>query len=284
MVKPQIRLICTDLDRTLIPNGPQPASPAAHDWFRDWVEQPEVTLVYVTGRHRELVEAAIADYGLPLPNAVITNVGATLYGIHDGTWHLHTGWRSHIAQAWQGKTADEIAPFLSDLDFLTLQEVDKQNAYKLSYYFPAQNGAEPLKQAVSQRLEKAHIAATLITSIDEENDVGLLDILPPNASKLQAIEFLIVQGNHSLNNTLFAGDSGNDLSVLASPIQAVLVANARPEVKQEALDQAAAFGHSDRLYIAQGNFLGLNGNYSAGILEGAAHYFPEVAQWLTDNL
>ena len=77
---------------------------------------------------------------------------------------------------------------------------------------------------------------------------------------------------------VFCGDSGNDIEVLVSPIRAVLVANAQPQVREEAVRLAAAGGHSDRLYIANGGFLGMNGNYSAGILEGIEHFHPDYLQ------
>ena len=67
-------LLCTDLDRTLLPNGPQPESQGARMLFKRLAERPEVTLAYVTGRHRKLVEKAISLYRLPLPNYVITDV------------------------------------------------------------------------------------------------------------------------------------------------------------------------------------------------------------------
>jgi hypothetical protein len=79
-------------------------------------------------------------------------------------------------------------------------------------------------------------------------------------------------------NTVFAGDSGNDLDVLLSDIPAVLVANADAEVRS-----LAAGAHKDTLYIARGDYLGMNGNYSAGILEGVAHYLPEADAWLHEN-
>lgn len=60
-------LLCSDLDRTLLPNGQQPESPAARQRFTRFVSWPEVMLVYVTGRHRQLVEQAIANYRLPQP-------------------------------------------------------------------------------------------------------------------------------------------------------------------------------------------------------------------------
>ncbi|MCW9030062.1 MAG: haloacid dehalogenase, partial [Gammaproteobacteria bacterium] len=40
---------------------------------------------------------------------------------------------------------------------------------------------------------------------------------------------------------------------------------------------------SESLYIAQGNFFGMNGNYSAGLLEGVVHYMPIVQEWLGLN-
>jgi len=39
--------------------------------------------------------------------------------------------------------------------------------------------------------------------------------------------------------------------------------------------------HQDEtLYLAQGNFMGMNGNYSAGILEGVVHYIPQTENWI----
>ncbi len=67
---PDRLLICTDLDRTLIPNGPQPESPGARRRFAILAERPEVTLAYVSGRHRALVEDAITTYRLPTPGPV----------------------------------------------------------------------------------------------------------------------------------------------------------------------------------------------------------------------
>lgn len=81
-------------------------------------------------------------------------------------------------------------------------------------------------------------------------------------------------------NTVFCGDSGNDLEVLASPIPAVLVANAQPVVREFALQRAHALGCEQQLYIAKGGFKGMNGNYSAGMLEGIAHYHPNTLAWM----
>jgi hypothetical protein len=38
----------------------------------------------------------------------------------------------------------------------------------------------------------------------------------------------------------------------------------------------------NRLYLPEGNFLGLNGNYAAGVVEGLFHFFPETEQLIAD--
>ena len=82
---------------------------------------------------------------------------------------------------------------------------------------------------------------------------------------------------------MFAGDSGNDLPVLTSDVPAVLVHNAADNVREQALSDARAAGTLDQLYLAQGGFMGMNGNYSAGIVEGVIHYRPDLENWLSNT-
>jgi hypothetical protein len=60
----------------------------------------------------------------------------------------------------------------------------------------------------------------------------------------------------------------------------VLVANAQPVVREFALQRAQALGCEEQLYIARGRFMGMNGNYSAGMLEGIAFYYPQTLEWM----
>jgi hypothetical protein len=73
------------------------------------------------------------------------------------------------------------------------------------------------------------------------------------------------------------------MEVLVSRLPAVLVANATEEVRTAAVEKASAGGHSDALYLARGDFLGMNGNYAAGVVEGIAHYHPGVVDWLQES-
>ncbi|MFO7542871.1 MAG: HAD-IIB family hydrolase [Thiobacillus sp.] len=268
-------LLCTDLDRTLIPNGPQPESPSARERFRRLVSCKEVTLAYVSGRHRALIEQAIAEFDLPSPDYAIADVGSTIYRVDSGGWEQWDQWDAQIAPDWQGLTHDQLHALLASFPMLELQEAEKQNRHKLSYYVPLESHAQSLIGDMNARLQQAGIKANLIWSIDEPAGTGLLDILPASANKLHAIHFLMQQQGFKHENTVFSGDSGNDLDVLLSDIPAVLVANADADVKGQ-----AAQAHQAALYLAHGNYLGMNGNYSAGILEGVAHYRPDIDAWL----
>ncbi len=260
-------LICTDLDRTLIPNGAQPESPGVRERFAALVAQPGLRLAYVTGRHLELVQEAMAAYDLPPPDYIITDVGTRILRKGEAGWQALDAWTAHLAADWGELGPADIATLLADLPGLQTQEAEKQGPFKLSYYLPLALAPGPLLASIRGRLQARGLRVNLVHSLDEPRRVGLLDIL-------HAIEFLLGEVGLGTEECLFAGDSGNDLEVLVSPIPAVLVANAAPEVRARALALSASGGLWDRLYCARGGFGGWNGCYAAGILEGIAHYHP----------
>ena len=269
-------LVCTDLDRTLIPNGPQPESPGARDRFARLVADPAVTLAYVSGRDEDLLREAIETYHLPRPDFAIGDVGTTIYRLDGDGWHAWPQWGREISPDWAGNHRGVLAARLGDIAGLKLQEPAKQNEFKLSYYAPADIDPDRLVDTIDHRLDALGVRASVIWSVDEMNDVGLVDVLPRSATKLHAVRFLRSRLRIPVERTVFAGDSGNDLPALTSDLPAVLVANARPEVKRLATQLARENGTDARLYPAQGDFLGMNGNYAAGILEGVAHFHPET--------
>jgi len=276
-------LLCSDLDRTLLPNGPQPESPQVRALLRRMAERPEVKLAYVSGRHHELLREAIDSYQLPEPDYAITDVGTRIYTSNDGHWQDWDAWETEIGPDWNGQKHDELAELFADLTALTMQEAEKQNTFKLSYYVALDTEYAALIEDMSLRLTYAGIRANLIWSVDELEHMGLLDVLPASANKLHAIRFLIDTLNIPASRTLFAGDSGNDLDVLTSGMQSVLVANAAQDIREAALQAVREAGHQETLYLAKGSFLGMNGNYAAGVLEGLAHFFPETAAWLNEK-
>ena len=275
-------LLCTDLDRTLVPNGAQPESAGARARFARLAERPEVTVVYASGRDRGLIEEAIRRYELPRPDFAIGDVGTSLYDLRGGDWQPWTRWHLLIAPDWAGCDRARLAELLTGIDVLRPQEAARQNIYKLSYTVPLHVDRAATDAQVDTRLRAHGIATSRIWSVDEAAGIGLLDVTPRRASKLHALEFLQAELGFARTRVLFAGDSGNDLPVLASAIPSVLVANATAEVAQEAVMRATSAGHQAALYLARGAFLGMNGNYAAGILEGVAHFQPDLLPLLEE--
>ena len=72
-------LICSDLDRTIIPNGYQEESANARPVFRQLAEHANINLAYVSGRNKKLILDAIEEFDLPIPDYAIGDVGTTLY-------------------------------------------------------------------------------------------------------------------------------------------------------------------------------------------------------------
>ncbi|MEJ2387600.1 MAG: HAD-IIB family hydrolase [Chromatiaceae bacterium] len=270
-------LICTDLDRTLLPNGDAPESPEARPRFAALAQRPEVTLAYVTGRHRDLVLKAIGEFGIPVPDVVIGDVGSSIFRVENGVWSAWDAWATRIGEDWAGWGRGQIADLLEGLPGLRLQEPEKQGLFKLSYYAQVDWDRAAVMPQIDDRLRAAGVQASLIWSVDETTATGLLDVLPARATKRHAIEFLMEQEAFPWESTICAGDSGNDLPVLTSPLRAVLVANATEDVRAEAIAEAESQGTLDALYLARGGYRGMNGNYAAGILEGLAHYLPASA-------
>lgn len=273
-------LLCSDLDRTLIPNGAQPESPRARALLRALARRAQLTIAYVSGRQRARIEEAIREWDLPVPRYAIADVGTTIYEVRDGQWREWEEWRREIAPEWNGLGHDELAELFADLDVLVLQSPDQQGSFKLSYEVALDVDRGPLFAEMHRRLAARHVRASLVWSVDQPRGTGLLDVLPAGATKLHAVRFLMERGGFGEEETVFAGDSGNDLAALTGGLRAVLVANADEEVRQEALRLVEANGYLDRLYLARGGFLGMNGCYSAGVLEGLAHFAPAVGRWL----
>jgi hypothetical protein len=269
-------LLCTDLDRTVLPNGSQPESRNARPFFKKLAAKTGVILAYVSGRDQKLLLDAIAEFDLPLPDYAVCDVGTTIYEISGNRWQAWNSWQEEIQADWQGKNWQDLRALLADLDFLELQEPEKQKTFKLSYYTRAAFELEKTLARIRGRLEQAGIRASLIWSVDEPVQRGLLDILPESANKLQAITFLMRRKGFDAGHTVFAGDSGNDMAVLTSGLKAILVGNASREVRDEAQRYLAATDQLEQLYIARGDFLGMNGNYAAGVVEGVGHFFPEI--------
>lgn len=271
MVIPGTILLACDLDRTVVPNGLEPPSAGAQEAFASFVTQPNVFLVYVTGRHLALVEDVLSEYQLPQPDVVVGDVGTTIYLNTNGLFSILLDWHAHIAPDWNGETAQSIQTLMSDFDTLTLQEPVKQGTYKVSFYAPEQTAKDELIGEIGARLARVGIHASVVFSIDTVGHFAYVDVVPASATKKGALQYLVDLLQVDSERVVYAGDSGNDLEPLTSGCKAIVVNNADTHFKEEVMSIATEKGIPHRVYIAQGE-QGMNGNYTAGILEGLRYF------------
>jgi sucrose-6F-phosphate phosphohydrolase len=275
-------LLCSDLDRTIIPNGLQEESAHARPVLRRLAEHSHIYLAYVSGRDKKLIRDAIEEFYLPEPDYAIGDVGTTLYRIINGNWQLSDDWISEIGQDWKRLEREQLTELLKDIKEIQLQEPEKQSRYKLSYYTDQNVDYQGLVGNIRGRFAEQGVHVGIIWSVDEMSSIGLLDIIPARANKLHAIRFLMQQEQFREDRTVFAGDSGNDLDVLTSGLQAILVRNAMDDVRKEAIETLSKKCMPNRLYLPRGNFFSMNGNYAAGVLEGLVHFIPETGALIAE--
>jgi hypothetical protein len=265
-----MNLIATDLDRTLFPNGNQEYDNSLPQ-LKELIKDKGLRLMFVTGRNVDQVRDGMERYDPPVPEYLIAEVGTRIYSYTDGTFTEDQSYIDFIRDNTRGWDADEIRERLLTIDGLELQEPHNQNRFKVSFFIRDLDRADEIKKQAAEMLPDITPDGEITYSVDETVGIGLLDVLPKRANKLEALEFLRKRLGLTAEEMIYFGDSGNDLVPLTSGYRAVLVRNAADEVKKEARRTAREKGIADCVYIAQGT-ADLNGNYSSGIIEGL-HFF-----------
>jgi sucrose-phosphate synthase len=197
-----------------------------------------------TGRSIESATGFLEKQRIPLPDVLVTSVGAEIY--YGKNLHAGRGWETHISAKWD---RDRIVDLLKDFKFLKYQKPEVQRRFNISYEI------EPAKDRLAmihERLLKNQCRYNLIYSQDR-----YVDILPYRASKGKAIRYLSYKWEIPLKNFLVCGDSGNDEEMLRGEPRGVVVGNYSPELK--------------KLKGIRGIYFATQ-NYAAGILEGIKRY------------
>ena len=73
-----MKILATDLDRTLLPNGSWEYDRDAIDMFNELTDKHDVLVVYVTGRNLDLTEKAIREFGVRYPDVLCGDVGTSI--------------------------------------------------------------------------------------------------------------------------------------------------------------------------------------------------------------
>ncbi len=230
-------LLITDLDNTLV--GNHLATKKLNQYL--CTHRLDYILVYATGRSSNSAKQLVIERELLEPNYWITGVGTEIYAQDQ----LDFVWANKISIDWNRAA---IATFMTtQFPQLKLQVKEEQNPWKLSFNLLDDLGT--IEQLVN-RLQSSQLKAQVVFSSNVD-----VDILPVNANKGNAVQYLQNKLGIADNRTLVCGDSGNDISMFQQHVYGVIVNNAQIEL----IEWYQAHG-DDHHYFA-------NHAYASGIFE-----------------
>lgn len=264
------KVLATDLDGTLIPlEGASENIADLKTLSRQLIEN-DVRLVFVTGRHLASTLSALIEFELPMPEAIISDVGTTI-SVHDGIssqeagWNTVDSWSSHLAEVLGRPAIGSLADLVADVEGARLQEPFKQGPFKLSFYTDADR-VSAIADSFRAIFEKEGVACSVIDSIDPFNNDGLIDCLPKGVSKAYALDWWISRQHYDRADVAFSGDSGNDLAALTAGYRAIVVGNASDSLKQKVQEEHRRPSLDEaQLFIA-------DQTATSGVLAGCRHH------------
>jgi len=234
------RLVVTDVDDTLTGDDEAARSLVAR------LEAAGVTVGFgiATGRRLEPALGILSDVGLRTPDLLVTSSGTE---IHYGRRLIRDrSWERQIRHRWE---PDRVRETLADVAELVLDDPECTD-YRLRYRFTGREAADA--PDIRRRLRREGVGATVMV------DHGtILDIVPVRASPGLALRFFGFKWNLEPGRILVAGDSGNDLEMLAGDTLGVVVGNHTDELDE--------LENLPRVYFAEGR-------HAWGVLEGIEHY------------
>ncbi|WP_244596596.1 HAD family hydrolase [Oricola cellulosilytica] len=232
-------MLATDLDGTFL-GGNEKERAELYDWIEE--NRLSVGLIFVTGRDPEFIEDLCAG-GVPWPEYVIGDVGTTIAEVSpDEGIKPIIELEREIADLWNG-SGDRVRKTLRDHPGLSLQPTNFR--YRVSYDLDMP--------------EYDNRAGALIAELGLDHiisDSRFFDVLPQGISKGPSLKKLVAHLEIDERKVLAAGDTLNDLSMLACGLPAVAVGGAEQALLKEIADL-------DHVYKAEA--IG-----AAGILEAVA--------------
>ena len=183
----------------------------------------------------------------------------------NGEWHFDESCISRVRHASPVWDAAAIRDAASGVAGMPEQESEHQNPFKQSYYVEHDKKGAVLKQV--DELVKGRFDEIIIYNFDSQDGKGL----PASATKLTALEYVAEEFDAAKQDVVFCGDSGNDIFPLTAWFCGVLVRHADEQLVEN-VTKAMSKNPDLNIYFAKGGFMGLEGYYTSGVIEGACHY------------
>lgn len=236
--------VITDLDGTLVDKSNIDGLVDLQEWIE--AHNQDVIFGIATGRNKEMTQQALSEYKLPKPDIFICSAGSEIY--YTENFIEDKGWGTHINFRWE---REDLRIALQQFPGIELQEKEAQRRFKLSYYLKKEFNSDDLSNLYKFIHDRDLRTKILVT----EN--RFLDLLPFRASKGSAVRYLSYKWKMPIDKIITAGNSGNDLDMLAGKTKGVVVANHSSELK--------ILKKNRSIYFAKGVL-------SSGVLEGIQYY------------
>jgi HAD superfamily hydrolase (TIGR01484 family) len=205
--------LATDLDGTFL-GGTEAARRSLYRWIE--ANRADIGLIFVTGRDPAFI-ARLCDAGVPWPDHVIGDVGTTIARVDDRNITPIAALEAAIAARWND-AGPRVRAALARQPGLALQPTAFR--YRVSYDMdPA------LFDTVSAGAAVDGLGLDALVSADR-----FFDVLPRGVSKGPSLRRLVAYLGRDPATVLAAGDTMNDLSMLAEGMPAVAVGGSEPRL------------------------------------------------------
>ncbi|CAN7357975.1 HAD family hydrolase [Agrobacterium tumefaciens] len=239
------RLFSTDLDGTVVGNND--ATRRFRDFWQSLPDEHRPVLVFNSGRLVDDQLALLEEVPLPRPDYIIGGVGTMLHAKERG--ELESAYRHSLGTGFDPR---RIADIMGRLPDVTMQAEQYQHGLKSSWFL--HDADEKALADIEAALLAAKIDARIVYSSGRD-----LDILPKAADKGAALAWLCGQLHIGLDESVVAGDTGNDRAMFElNDVRGVIVGNALPELVSMA-------NSNGRFYLS-------GATEADGVIEGLRHW------------
>lgn len=240
-----LRLFSTDLDGTVVGNND--ATRRFRDFWQSLPDEHRPVLVFNSGRLVDDQLALLEEVPLPRPDYIIGGVGTMLHAKERG--ELESAYRHSLGTGFDPR---RIADVMGRLPDVTMQAEQYQHGLKSSWFL--HDADEKALADIEAALLAAEIDARIVYSSGRD-----LDILPKAADKGAALAWLCGQLHIGLDESVVAGDTGNDRAMFElNDVRGVIVGNALPELVSMA-------NSNGRFYLS-------GATEADGVIEGLRHW------------
>jgi glucosylglycerol-phosphate synthase len=216
-------ILATDLDGTFLGGTPENRARL----YQLINAHPGIRLVFVTGRGLEAVMPLLSDPGIPEPEYIICDVGATV--VEGSTLQPVAKLLDEIEETWPG----EIPIVEAMSKFPGIQRQDVPQARRCSWFCEPSDVTDEVHRVAEE------LGCDLLYSAEH-----YLDFLPKGTNKGATLKRLVSFMGESSDDVLAAGDTLNDLAMLDGSFKGVCVGDSEPGLL-EATDKNAWILHAE---------------------------------------